>query len=111
MSFPAKNFPHKHLLSVSDYQRMSSAGILPEGSRVELIEGEIIDMAPIGSQHASFVMQFNHLFMTAVADKLQVSVQNPIVLNTYSAPEPDLALLRPRPDFTGISILYLKMLC
>lgn len=89
----------RHRLSVDDYYRMSGAGILGEDDRVELIEGEIIDMAPIGSPHAASVKQLARALMAAVGDGAIVSVQDPIRLDIFSEPQPDLALLRPREDF------------
>lgn len=89
----------RHRLSIDDYYRMSGAGILGEDDRVELIEGEIIDMAPIGSTHAATVKRLARALMSAVGDDAIVSVQDPIRLDRHSEPQPDLALLRPREDF------------
>lgn len=96
----AASFPlQRHRLTVAEYYRMAEAGILGEDDRVELIEGEIIDRAPIGSEHTSGVNRLNSLFIRNVGEQAIVSVQNPIRLNEYSEPEPDLALLRYRADF------------
>jgi Uma2 family endonuclease len=83
--------------SVDDYHRMVEAGILfeDERSRVELIDGEIIKMSPIGVPHAKAVNRLNRLLVRAVGDGAVVSVQNPVRLNRFSEPQPDLALLRP----------------
>lgn len=89
----------KRLFTVEEYHRMAKAGILSEDDRVELIEGEIVEMPPIGSQHASCVNRLNRLFSQCVGERAIVSVQNPIYLSEYSEPQPDLALLRPRTDF------------
>jgi Uma2 family endonuclease len=91
--------PRRHRLSVDDYYRMGEVGILAPDARVELIDGEIIDMAPIGSPHVSIVLQIDHLIKEAVRGRALVLVQAPIVLDDYSAPQPDLVLLRPRADF------------
>jgi Uma2 family endonuclease len=99
MSYTATDPPRRHRLTVADYYRMGEAGILAPDARVELIEGEIIDMAPIGSPHVAAVLQLDHLLKEAVKGKALVLVQNPIVLGDYSAPQPDLALLRPRADY------------
>lgn len=80
---------------------MAETGILAPDARVELIEGEIIDMAPIGSRHASIVDKLYHLLHTAVGTSAIVRSQNPVRLNDISEPEPDLALLRWRDDFYG----------
>lgn len=78
---------------------MAQAGILSEDNRVELLEGEIVEMAPIGSRHAACVNRLNRLFSERVGGRAIVSVQNPIRLGERSEPQPDVALLRPRPDF------------
>ena len=89
----------RHRLTVADFHRMADVGIFQEDDRVELIEGEIIDMAPIGSGHAGTVMALNRLLARALGDRAIVLVQSPVVLPEHSEPEPDLALLRPRQDF------------
>ena len=104
MSHTATEPPRRHRLTVADYYRMGEVGILAPDARVELIEGEIIDMAPIGSPHVSAVLQLDHLLQQAVMGNALVLVQNPIVLGDYSAPQPDLALLRPRADYYRSSL-------
>ena len=89
----------KHRLSVTDFQRMAEVGILGEGDRLELIEGEIIHMAPIGSRHAAVVDQLAQLLHKAVGDAAILRVQGPLQLGEHSQPQPDLALLRYRRDF------------
>jgi Uma2 family endonuclease len=89
----------RRLFTVHEYHQMGQAGILSEDDRVELIEGEIVQMASIGSRHAACVDRLTQLFVMKVAGRAIVRVQNPIILNEYSEPQPDLALLRPRPDF------------
>ena len=84
--------------TVSEYHRMAEAGILFEDDPVELIEGQIYVMSPIGSQHAACVDRLNRLFMRAVEDQAIVRVQNPILIDGQSEPEPDVALLAPRED-------------
>ncbi|MFA6094270.1 MAG: Uma2 family endonuclease [Candidatus Paceibacterota bacterium] len=92
--------PHiRHKLSVSDYYRMGDAGILDEDDRVELIEGELIDMAPIGSHHAGIVAQLVAALAQALAGKAIVWPQNLIRLDSYSVPQPDIIVLKTRPDF------------
>jgi Uma2 family endonuclease len=85
--------------TVDDYMRMLEAGILAEDDRIELIEGEIIEMSPIGDAHAACVIRLTMLFTRLVGLSALVSVQNPIRLGNYSEPQPDLALLKPRGDF------------
>jgi Uma2 family endonuclease len=89
----------RHRLTVAEYFRMAEVGILPREARVELIEGEVIDMPPIESLHAGTVIYLANRLMYAVRDRAIVSTQNPIFLDTYSEPQPDIALLRPRADF------------
>lgn len=94
----APPIPHWQF-TVADYHRMGAAGILGENDRVELIEGEIVAMSPIGSPHGGRVNRLNRILIAAVGDRAVVSPQNPLILGEHSEPEPDLALLRPRPDF------------
>lgn len=96
MQNTARNLYRPHPISVNDYQKMAETGILNETARVELIAGEIIDMAPIGSRHAAMVNRLMRLLVNATANAAIVSVQNPIVLGDYSEPEPDIALLKPK---------------
>jgi Uma2 family endonuclease len=91
--------PRRHRLTVADYYRMGEVGILAPDSRVELIEGEIIDMAPPGDPHAGTVDQLALVFGHAVAGRAHVRVQNPLKLGEHSEPQPDIALLKPRADF------------
>lgn len=86
-------------LNVSQYHQMSEAGIFSENDKVELINGEIIEMSPIGRRHAACVDRINRLFSNILGMKVIVRVQNPIILNNLSEPEPDIALLQPRADF------------
>ena len=85
--------------NVDEYYRMTDAGILSPDDRVELIEGEVIRMSPIGKFHASCVNRITSLFTELVGRRAIVSVQNPVHLNDFSEPQPDIALLKPRDDF------------
>jgi Uma2 family endonuclease len=89
----------KRLFTSEEYHRLTQVGILSEEDRVELIEGEIIEMSPIGSRHAACVKRLNRLFSLQVGQRALVSVQDPIYLDQRSEPQPDLALLQPRLDF------------
>jgi Uma2 family endonuclease len=90
----------KHRLTVDEYYRMVEVGLLTPRARVELIDGEIVDMPPIGSRHCGAVDLLNYRFMKAVGDAALVSPgPRTLVLGKYDAPEPDLLLLRPRADF------------
>ena len=90
--------PRKRALTVHDYHRMGEAGILPADARMELIDGEIIDMVPIGSRHASLVSRLCRTLERKVGERALVWPQNPIRLGDLSEPEPDVSLLRPRED-------------
>ncbi|OIN58702.1 hypothetical protein BLX24_14180 [Arsenicibacter rosenii] len=87
------------LFTVDAYHRMAETGILSENDRVELIKGELINMSPIGVRHAACVNKLTYLLGQFIGQKAIISVQNPIRLNRYSEPEPDIMLLRPRSDF------------
>ena len=89
----------KYRFTVAEYQRMSEAGIFREDDRVELIDGEIVEMAPIGIRHSGCVAALNALLVPAAANRVVVFVQSPIDLNKRTEPQPDLALLKPREDF------------
>ena len=89
----------RHRLTAEQYQRMGEAGVLAREARVELIEGELIDMAPIGSHHYSAVSRLTRLLVQATGEKAVISVQQSLRLDAYTEPEPDLAVLKPRDDF------------
>lgn len=91
--------PLKKLFTVSEYHTMAEAGILKEDDRVELIEGVIWQMPPIGSPHAGGVNRLTALFTSLLGKRAVVSVQNPAWLSDFSEPQPDLLLLRFRDDF------------
>lgn len=88
-----------HNLTVSEYERMGENGIFPPDARVELIEGEIIEMSPIASRHAAAVDVAARSLMQQTVEFAIVRIQNPIVLNDFSEPQPDISLLKYRPDF------------
>ena len=91
--------PTRRRFDVDAYYRMAEAGVLGDARRVELIDGEIIDMAAIGSPHAAITNRLARLLSRALHDDVAlVSVQSPLRLDMYSEPEPDLTILRPRAD-------------
>ena len=94
-----ESWPRRHRITVDEYYRMAEVGLLASDARVELIEGEVIDMAPIGSEHGSVVDQLTHLLTRAVGGQAIVRVQGAVRLSRMSEPEPDVALLKPRADF------------
>lgn len=87
------------MFTTAEYHRMGETGILRPTDRVELIEGEILRMSPIGRRHAACVDRLNELFSRRLGGRVIVRVQNPVVLDRHSEPEPDVTLLRRRPDF------------
>ena len=89
-------FVGKRLLSVADYHLMARAGVFAPGERVELIEGEIVNVPPVGPDHIGLVNDLNETLMASAIGRAIVSVQNPLVLPEHSEPEPDVALLRLR---------------
>jgi len=89
----------KHRFTVEEFHRMVQAGIFSEDDRVELLEGEIVDMVPAGSEHAACVDRLNRHFSLKLGGRAIVRVQSPIRLEEHSQPQPDLALLVPRADF------------
>lgn len=78
---------------------MGEAGLFNEDSRVELIDGEVYKMAAIGHPHLGCVNRLNRVLGRAVEDRAVLSIQNPVRLDDYSEPEPDVVLLHPRADF------------
>ena len=84
----------RHRLTVRDYHRLAEAGVLGEDDRVELLEGQLVDMASIGPRHALAVDALSESLVMAAAGQAVVRVQNPIVLDDTSEPRPDFALLR-----------------
>jgi len=89
----------KKLFTVDEYQRMGEAGIFHPEARLELIEGEIIEMRPVGNRHMACVNRANALFSARLAGKVMVSVQNAVRLSRYTEPQPDILLARPRDDY------------
>ena len=86
--------------TLDEYHRMGEAGILGEDDRVELIEGEIVEMSPIGSRHAATVARIHHVFSTRLGTRAVVWIQNPLLLvRQTSEPQPDVMLLVARADF------------
>lgn len=89
----------RHRFTVDEFHRMSETGVLGEDDRVELLDGEIVDMTPIGSRHAGCVKSLNALLTSSLGRRAIVAVQDPVVLGPRSEPQPDLLVLRFRPDF------------
>ena len=90
---------NNYRFTVRDYERMAESGILEEDARVELIEGEITVMSPIGARHASTVDRSDRALKRLLGDDYIVRIQGPILLDDFSEPQPDLAVLRFRDDY------------
>lgn len=84
----------RHRLTRRDYYRLGEAGILGEGDRVELLDGQLVDLSPITPRHAIVTNNLNELLVTGFAGRAQVRCQNPVVLDDGSEPQPDFALVR-----------------
>ncbi|MBP6015127.1 MAG: Uma2 family endonuclease [Candidatus Promineofilum sp.] len=84
--------------TAAEYWRLLEAGILSEDDAVELIWGELIETSPINVPHALYVNRLNMVLVTKLANRATVSVQNPIQLDEYSLPQPDIALWKSLPE-------------
>ncbi len=89
--------PRRHSITVTEYIRMGEAHVFAHDARLELMEGEIVEMAPIGSAHAAVVYSLDTL-LRGVAPAALVFVQSPLVLDERSAPQPDVMVLWRRAD-------------
>lgn len=89
----------RKLFTTAEYHQMIETDVFKEGDRLELLEGELYEMSPIGSPHAAAVNRLTRFLILLLADAAIVSVQNPIELSEYSEPQPDLTLLKRRDDF------------
>ncbi len=91
--------------TVKDYHKMAESGIIHPDERLELIDGEIFKMSPIGRRHAGYVNLLSRFFLELFSlNQAVIQIQNPIILNDLSEPEPDVSLLKPRQDqyFSGL---------
>jgi Uma2 family endonuclease len=89
----------KHHFTVSEYERMGETGVFAPDARVELIEGEIIEMSPIGSRHAACVKLLSRILNRKIGEDAIVGTQDPIRLSDFSEPQPDVAILKFRKDY------------
>jgi Uma2 family endonuclease len=90
--------PAPHQFSAEDYHRLAELGFLASDARVELLDGEIHDMSPIGPFHGGLVKRLIRLFSLCAKGRWILSVQDAVRLDKYSEPQPDLMLLKPAPD-------------
>ena len=88
----------KKLFTTDDFSKMHEAGIIGPDERVELVDGEIIKLNP-GKRHVACTMRASRFFIEAFGPRACVSIQNPIVLDLYNEPKPDVVILKPRADF------------
>ena len=84
----------QRLITVYEYHKMEESGILTEADKVELLNGQIIHMSPIGSHHAACVEKMDEYLKKLLAGKAMVRAQNPIVLDDLSEPEPDISIVK-----------------
>lgn len=96
--------PVKRRFTVEEFHRMGEAGIFHEDDRVELINGQIVQLSPIGRPHAYAVTMLTNLFASRLAGRALVSPQNPVHLFRDSEPLPDIVLLRLRPDYKEVDV-------
>ena len=89
----------RYRFNVEEFARMGEAGVFTEDDRVELIDGEVLEMSPIGSPHAGTVNRLTELLVTRLAGRANVIVQNPLRLDRHTEPQPDLVVARRRKDF------------
>jgi Uma2 family endonuclease len=87
-----------HRFSVKDYYRLAETGVLPPDARVELLDGRIIDMSPIGPLHGGVVKRLTRVFTRFPQGRWLLAVQDPVRLEDHSEPQPDLMLLKPAAD-------------
>lgn len=99
MRVAMEDLPRRHGITVDEYYRMAETGELAPDARVELIEGEIIDMPPLGDPHMATVDRLNELLVETVAKRAIVRCQGAVQLGDYSMPQPDFVLLAPRADY------------
>ena len=91
--------PTRMRITTDRYQKMVETGVLTKYDRIELIEGEMLEMAPIGRRHSAITARLNERFVLALGQSATISVGGPVNLGQFSEPQPDLMLLKRRADF------------
>jgi Uma2 family endonuclease len=99
MAAMTADFPRRYRITADEYFRMGDTGVLAPDARVELIEGELFEMAPIGTRHAAMVERLVDRLRRALADRAMVRTQEPSVVGKYSVPQPDINVVVTRNDF------------
>jgi Uma2 family endonuclease len=88
----------RHAFTVEEWHHMGDTGLFGEDARMELLDGAVIEMAPIGSRHGGCVNYLARALIMAAGDRAVVAIQNPVVLDEHSEPQPDVSVLAPRVD-------------
>jgi Uma2 family endonuclease len=99
MSIAMHEWPRRHRISVQHYYRMAEVGLFAPDERVELIDGEIVDMPPMGTRHAAKLLQLSDILAAAIGDRGMVRAQLPLRLGEDSEPQPDILVVVPRADY------------
>jgi Uma2 family endonuclease len=99
MNASMRNQHPRHRIDVDRYYAMVPEGLLAPDARVELIDGEIIEMPPIGMSHGEIVDRLNHRFCKRLGELVRVRVRGSVRLDRFSQPQPDLALLAARKGY------------
>jgi Uma2 family endonuclease len=92
---PTATTRRRRRFTAEEYHRMAEAGILTEDERVELLDGDVVEMSPVGDPHIAAVNRCTRRFTLALGERAWVSPQNPVRLDRHNEPEPDLALAPP----------------
>jgi Uma2 family endonuclease len=85
-------------IDVNRYEKMIAAGVLTKDDRVELIDGEMLEMAPMGTKHVAFTTRLLRTLIRVLGEEAIVCAGGPVRLGDFSLPEPDMTIVRPRID-------------
>ena len=96
----APAIPRKRF-TADEYEQIVAAGVIAEDDRLELLEGEIVEMSPLGPQHSACVVRLTSLLYKYESSRVMIRVQDPIRLGDYSQPQPDISVVQRRPDYYG----------
>ena len=96
---PSVTRPRQYRFTVADYYRMATAGVFGPDERLELLNGEVFEMSPIGQTHAALVDRINEWLVSSLQGKAIVRVQNPLPISKFSEPVPDFSIVRRREDY------------
>lgn len=88
----------RRLFTVDEFHQMAEAAIFDEDDRVELLAGTIVQITPIGSRHAACVSRLIHVLSRQLGSEL-LRIQDPVRLDDYSEPQPDVVVVKARADF------------